>query len=293
MAEAGNTGASGSPQPRTRTRNRVLLGAPAAPRARNRSGGFVTPDPDIPERGIESLAQTTHIDEIVQRYAGRAIPLQDAFPYAAPPEHPNPALGRAVRASSGQFVIAPDDPTRANMPVDSEAAYRKEHQLNMLHRMMFRKVSTAQMAAGLGISVGEVFKLREELFRRCRQEAGSIDMLVHSGRTIAFYDEIRGTALRSHDANGTTHTEKARYLAIAVAAENSKHKFLQVAGFYDSAKLSPKDMEATNDNDDMGIITGAMRALFHPDAYERDLEASMNHHDLAGAGGMDDPIRVL
>lgn len=277
--------------PRNRTRSPRNLGLPSAARSRT-AGGFNDPVRGVDDSEVPRLAPITPIDALVQRYAGRPIPLHEAFPEPPPPPADHPALDRAVRASAGRFLIAPREPARDHTAVASEEAYRKEHMLRTAHRMLMRRATMAQIAQALNLTVGEAYRLRDELFRRVRAEGGSIDMVLHAGMTIGFYDEVRAIALRNADLQGTTHTDKARYLTIALGAENSKHRFLQVAGFYDNARLSPQDTEARQD-DGVAMLQGAMRALFDPDAEEDELmNIDVQDRDTT-EGHADGMIRVL
>lgn len=238
------------------------------------------------------MAPMSHIDQLVQRYAGRPIPLDQAFPAPPPPPADHPALDRAVRASSGRLLVAPREPARDHVAVASEEAYRREHMLRTAHRILMRKGTMAQIAAALDITLSEAYRLRDELFRRVRAEGGSIDMVLHAGMTIAFYDEVRAMALRNADLQGTTHVDKARYMTIALGAENSKHRFLQVAGFYDNARLSPRDTD-TDDDEGVSLLQGAMRALFDSDADEDVLIDMPQQGTGDSEGHVDGLIRVL
>lgn len=272
-----------------RTRNRRLLGIPDAPRFKE------TPSNLFPQGGepLDEFYPHDPIDEIIDRYAGQEIPLDEAFPMPPPPPSDHPVLERMARSPHAQHVLAPENPHRQHEI--AEEAYRREHQLHLMHKMMVRQGSMAQIASALGMHVSEAFILRKELHRRIGREAGSVDQMSFSGSTIAFYNEVRGNAMRGADTANLDHANKQRYWMVALNAENNKHRFLQVAGFYKDFKLRPKEEEVRVPDDDLTAITSAMRVLFDPELLETEMGEIIDNPRGADipASDPDDMIRVL
>jgi hypothetical protein len=211
------------------------------------------------------------VDDLIERYTGTRVTIDFAYTDHAPPPHGNPAIDHA--AAPGAFASIAVDGYTSSYRIDAENAYRKEHQLRLMHRLLLRQANMAQVASALDLTPQEAYTLRKELFGRLSKEAGSIDMGLLAGKTMAFYDEIRGTALRN--ADGLTvnqqHVDRARYLALAMVAERHKHDFLTRAGFYDSVRLNPKVDDETVD-DDMGILRQAMAAIMDPELHKEEID---------------------
>lgn len=239
------------------------------------------------------LIPVDDVDAIMEHYAGRKVPLDQVYPDPPPPPADNPALDRAAHLPSIR-TIAQDDPN-TRIRIETEAAYRKEAQFKIIHRFLMRDGDMQQIGNILGVPLNRAYQLRRELFNRMGKEAGNIDMGVHSARTMAFYDEIRSTALRHHDAvpDGGSNVDRARFLALAMAAENNKHKFLQVAGFYDSVKLHPSVKEVEGP-DDMAVLRQAMTAMLDPALHEAEIDQILDGGDgFNDVGDPDDWIKVL
>lgn len=297
------TGEGKSPVQR-RQRARVLHGIPIEYEPEGEATKSNAPMFPRSFAAMEGLYARNNIDDLVDRYAGQAVPLDEAFPDAPPPVNPHVALSRPARSALAQEVIPALDPARtrlADRAMVADQVYRQEYQFQMMHRMMMRTGSMAQIATALGVTLDEAYTLRRELLRRMADEAGSIDQLEHTGRTMAFYNEVRGNALRSYDqAEPANHVARQRWLALAMAAENNKHRFLQAIGFYDKFNVTPKEDAAMANlgNDDLELLRNAARNLFNPeateDAMDRLLDRDSGMDDLGAGGGLDGmSVRVL
>lgn len=262
-------------------------------------GGFADTEP-MEDAG--EFMPVDAVDAILERYTGAKVPLEQVFPDAPPPPSGQAVLERAARLPARQS-LAQDDPNR-RFVIETEAAYRKEAQLKIMHRFILRHGDMQQISNVLGLPLDQTYQLRRELFGRMAKEAGNIDMMVHSARTIAFYDEIRAQALRHHDSfpdvvPGTPMSngvDRARFLALAMAAENNKHKFLQIAGFYDNVKLHPAPPQ-TDGPDDMAVLRQAMTAMLDPSLHEAEIDNMLeNGMDDMGMGmgeTSDDILKLL
>lgn len=264
-------------------------------RTRPTSGGFMDQTPkDLADmHEAHALAEASRVDEIVAKYTGSAINLEEAFP--EPPEAPpaHVALRGAVRNPYSDVAYQRPDPAQAEA-LAAENAYRREHELRLVHRMLMRNATMPQIANALDKALPYVLALRHELERRLAAEAANINVMAHSASSIGFYREVRGIALRNVDAEGMGHRDKARYMTLALAAENNLHRFLQATGFYDSAHMRPQEVDPDG-GEDMAVLTGALKALMNPDAYEDaayDVVFGDDPEDLS-TGSPEDHIRVL
>jgi len=227
-------------------------------------------------------SQGMDIDELIEKYAGKAVPLDRAFP-SPPPPVPDPRATAAERPA--QALDPYPIPSPSTTPdIGAEGAARREYQLKMLQRLSMRGASLPQIAQALDMNLPDVYRLRSELHRRLEAEAGNVSMLTHLGMALGFYDEIRQQMLRQMDGPTNaqqqpgqqpasaqlSHVDRARYAATALAAENSKHRFLYMAGFYKNAQVQPKPVEPEEQNE-MDVLGTALRAMLDPDAYTNEM----------------------
>lgn len=120
--------------------------------------------------------------------------------------------------------------------------YQKEYILRTLHRLLLRRVPTDQIAQMFNVSVHTIYNWIDELRARMKAEATTMSITQVAGDTLSFYNEIRSTGLTTAStAQDIKH--KIKGMEVALKAEQDKHKFLQVAGFYDTAKLGRETME--------------------------------------------------
>lgn len=277
-----------------RRRRHTRLGMPSSPKGHRGKGLFADPEMHEGNREAMELAPPEPIDQIVSRYAGTGsrVPLDEAFPDAPGRLTGNPAADRAASLNANPLsVIARDDPGSAFMS-DSAQAYQREHDLRMVHRLMLRGAGMPAIATALGCSTEQAYAMRRELYARLRAEAGSIDMLVHTGKTLGFYDEIRTIAMRDATRENISARDKSRLLTVALAAEAGKHRFLQVSGFYDNATLRPADPVSDGD-DSMETIRTAMRAMMDPDNYEYEIDQILEGRKSGTRGDNTYDVRVL
>lgn len=257
--------------------------------------GFEDEPPLDAVDGAEEAIPATAVERLVERYAGRGVPLDKAFP--EPPADGPLNAAEGMQTSNGHITgqIVEPDPA-SDYFNGTEDAYRKEHRLKLVSRLMLRDATMPQIAEALEVSIHEAYQLRGELFSRMRREAGSIDMATHAGKTMAFYGEIRATAMRGHDMSGITHADKQRYLQLAMAAENNMHRFLQASGFYKKASFAPSESGLDGRDDDMLLLQNAMKNLMDPEMYVEGTLDSMSDDQLLGTSksdDQDDMVRVL
>lgn len=166
--------------------------------------------------------------QVLSRNRNRAFPV--AEPQASPPPLPE----------------SNDSPGDRLRKVGSHAtAYLQEFRLKLLHRMLMRNLPLDMIAAKLELSVGSVNQLRSELTRRLVYEAQTLNRYEIAGRTMAFYDEIQGSALRMADDNTAKPYVKLQALQTALGAQADRQRFLSASGFWAAAPYVP--MDATED----------------------------------------------
>lgn len=240
------------------------------------------------------------VESVIERYTGRAIPLDVLYPEPPGPAPKDPHIsydGPAPRRD----VIPISDPSVGRRDVLTNRAYQQEARLRMLHRLLMRGASMQQISTSLDVSMSEAYMLRSELFKRISAEARNIDLPTFVGMSMGFYSEVKASALRGYDSGTTespiTHKEKQGYLAIAKAAEDSQNRLLQAAGFFDSVKLHPKAQEAVGEVDDIGDMQRALKMLMDPTAFHAEITATLKGGDAQFSFDDDDDddvdIRVI
>jgi len=111
--------------------------------------------------------------------------------------------------------------------------YEREYRLGLLHRMMMRNIPLDQIAADLNISISQVYRDREELRRRLREEARSLDIEELIGDSKGFYEEAAALSLRAASMPSTPLPMKLAAIRTGLAAKNDMHRMFQTAGVYD------------------------------------------------------------
>ena len=257
-------------------------------RSRSKAGFASSPDVSTLEGGKDHMP-LDGIEDVMARYNGGRVPLDVLYPEPPKPEY-NPVLDEP-QAAPRRAVVPMGEPQNR---VLHEAAYIKEARLKTAHRLIMRGANMQQLADTLGLSLSEAFELRSELFRRISREASSIDMPLLVGRSLAFYNEIKASALRGYDTDGITHTDKQRYLVIAKGAEDSQHRLLQVSGFYDDVKLRPAVTVSDDAGDEMADMHRAIKMMMDPNAFMTGIEESLNAEVVfTDKADEDAEIRVL
>jgi hypothetical protein len=171
----------------------------------------------------------------------------------------------------------PDKPGKANPPTifdegarklaeleQSDPSYHKEYQLKLLHRMMLRNMDMADIARKLRLKVPQVIVLREELKKRMAWEAGRIDTMEYFGKTMSFYDEVRGMALEQADDPRIRTHNKLAALTTALAAESDRQRFLHLLGVTQKMPWTPSaliegDRHHRQAEEVLGLLTEILR----------------------------------
>lgn len=157
------------------------------------------------------------------------------------------------------------------------AAYAKEFRLELLNRLLMRKIPLDQIATQLQVSISTVEKDRAELGKRLREAAKALNIEEIVGGQNAIYDEIRGMALRvasaGPDAEGRGGTPTPMRLAAmrtALAAEADRTRFNNTAGVYDVLRFRRSE-DGSNVSDVMLLMQRTEELLAQLDAPEEEI----------------------
>lgn len=124
---------------------------------------------------------------------------------------------------------------------DQSNAYLMEFRLKLLHRLLMRNLPLDTIAAQLQVSTLTVIKMRDELNRRLVYEAQTINRYEISGKTLGFYDEVQGMALRMADNAEAKPYVRLQALQTALSAMADRQRFLTASGFWAAAPFTPMD----------------------------------------------------
>lgn len=201
---------------------------------------------------------------------GRQVRLEEAFPRL-----PNPQRAAEEALASG---ISSNVSDRIDAMAVASPNYSREYQLQLLHKLTLRGLPLDNVASMMGISLNTVIILRRHLHVRLREEAKFIDIHLLAGKTRAFYEEIKHTAMRI--ASDTTRTDNApnvpprtrlEALRVAVLAEDSFHRFLTVSGFFANTTFKPSERDDEDGPDGrVGQLLNMVSYIIDPDTNEEE-----------------------
>lgn len=133
--------------------------------------------------------------------------------------------------------------------------YEREYRLQLLHRMLMRRIPLDQIAKELEVSVTTVMNDRKEIYHRLREEAKRLDINHIVGDTLGFYTEIQGMALRAASNSQSPLSSRLAALRTALSAKNDMHRFLQTAGVYDVLQFRAAEGTSKDDISTLMKIT--------------------------------------
>lgn len=177
-----------------------------------------------------------------------------------------------------------------------DSKYQKEYRLQLLHRMLLRKVPLDKIAQELNLSVSQVRRDRVTLYERLREEAKRLNVHELIGDSIGFYNEIMAMALRSASASKTPTNIKLAAMRTSLSARNDMHRFFQASGVYDVLRY--KAAEEGGENEDIGKMMKLTKAILGMDE-DADMDDVKGMLDVASELGeddedmMDDNFKVL
>lgn len=202
-----------------------------------------------------------------------------------------------------QDEIVPDLPSAGDGPAERMQAverlpkdYQIEFKMRLLHRLLMRGLSMDVIAGHLRCSVDTARHLRRELYKRLKAEAARRDMNVFFGQTEAFYNEVRGMAMRIADETptkiykdakgadgkvekvwsgeiGATRGDRIAALRAALSAEADRQRFYLHAGIFERLPvgLNGSKSDGTDHAEQAGQIIDMVEAVLDndDDAIER------------------------
>lgn len=118
--------------------------------------------------------------------------------------------------------------------------YAREYQMQLLHRLLMRGLPLDTIARTMDSPVTTILSMRQQLFKRMRQEAKLVDIYLLAGRTLSFYGEVQAMSMRLASDGKASARLRIDAMRTAMLAEREKHGFLQTSGFYDHVQFKPR-----------------------------------------------------
>lgn len=136
-----------------------------------------------------------------------------------------------VRTASASEEFNPQ--TRLAQVRTRSGTYEREYRLQLLHRLLMRRLPLDEIAANLGVSVPTVLRDRKELQERLRAVAKELDIEVMIGDSKGFYEEVQAMAMRAASSSTVPMPMRLAAMRTALASHNDMHRFFQASGVYD------------------------------------------------------------
>lgn len=133
--------------------------------------------------------------------------------------------------------------------------YEREYRLQLLHRMLMRRVPLDEIARELDVSVTTVKNDRLELFQRLKEEAKKLDINLIIGDTMGFFAEVQGLALRTASIKQVPMNLRLAAMRTALSSRNDQNKFLQAAGVFDVLRYRMTEQDSSADLDKLMTLT--------------------------------------
>lgn len=168
-------------------------------------------------------------------------------------------------------------------------AYEREYRLQLLHRLLMRRLPLDQIAQELQCSVRTIIRDRTELYDRLRKQAAGMDANHLIGDTLGFYSEVQGMALRAASQSKTPMNIRLAALRTALSSKNDSHRFMQASGIFDVLQFKASENKASNDIDKLMEMTEKL--LSSDDELADDTNIGPEYllgMDSMGLGGDDD-----
>jgi hypothetical protein len=190
----------------------------------------------------------------------------------APDGDINEAVAGQAEERAGFVPPRSDDFTPSNRMSEvrgRSSRYEREYRLQLLHRMLMRRVPLDEIARELEVSVQTVMRDRQELYKRLKDQAKHLDINHLIGDTLGFYDEVKSMGLRA--ASNSKYPMNARLGALrtALAAKNDMHRFLHAAGVFDVLRFKAAEDQA---GDDIATLMELTKHIMKSDDENFDVE---------------------
>lgn len=235
-----------------------------------RKGGFSGLSDSTVSEGVGGVASAVPEDQDLNAMAEREAHSRPAPPPALPPLHPEDSAVSMHTSDDEEFTPA----SRMRQVGRRSSEYEREYRLQLLHRLLMRRIAIDEIAAQLQISVSQVLKDRQELYERLREESRKLDIDLIVGHNKGFYEEVAAMSLRAATQNNIPMPIRLAAMRTALAAQNDSHRFMQAAGVLDVLRYRRAGTES--DLNDVQRMMAMTRDL---------LEGSED--PMEGATGMD------
>jgi hypothetical protein len=136
--------------------------------------------------------------------------------------------------------------------------YEREYRLQLLHRMLMRRVPLDEIARELDVSTRTIMNDRQELYRRLREEAKKLDINAMIGDTMGFFAEVQGMALRAASVKKFPMNVRLAAMRTALSSRNDQHKFLQASGVFDVLRYRMSENDSKGDIDKLMDLTASL-----------------------------------
>lgn len=156
--------------------------------------------------------------------------------------------------------------------------YEKEYRLGLLHRLLMRRIPIDEIASQLGVSIATVYRDREELKTRLRQDANALDINEMIGDSKGFYEEVGAMSMRAASNANLPMPMRLAAMRTALASKNDQHRFFQTAGVYDVLRFRMAQ-DGTGVSDVKRLMEQAERVL-----QGETLEFSNAVHEVVDSG---------
>ena len=148
-----------------------------------------------------------------------------------PPQAAQPAQQNSVVAGNPSEDFNPQ--ARLAQVRQRSSQYEKEYRLGLLHRLLMRRIPMDEIASQLGVSIATVYRDRDELKAKLREDARAMDIDEIVGDSKGFYDEVGAMAMRAASNANVPMPMRLAAMRTGLAAKNDMHRFFQTAGVYD------------------------------------------------------------
>lgn len=158
---------------------------------------------------------------------------QATAPPASIPLNPDARLPDPPQDSTGADLEEFNPQGRLAQVRRRSSEYEREYRLQLLHRLLLRRIPLDEIAQQLQVSVSQIMRDRKELMERLREEARALDIDLIVGNAKGFYEEIAAMAARAASNSRTPIPMRLAAMRTSLAAQNDMHRFFQAAGVYD------------------------------------------------------------
>lgn len=151
--------------------------------------------------------------------------------------------GLVTRAPSPPSDGGGNSPAQRLMDVGRRASptYSKEYRLQLVGRLLMRRIPLDKIAEQLNVSISTIEKDRAAWKKMVQEKARSFDVNEYLGGQMELYDEVTGQALQiasmSQGENAVPTAMRLAAMRTALAGQADKTRTLQSAGVFEAARF--------------------------------------------------------